>query len=973
MERDLKQYILDNFETALENNYIQPFYQPVIRSISGQLCSFEALARWIDPVHGLIRPDEFIPVLEERKLIHRLDIHIIREVCRQYRRSEASSERTVPVSVSFNLSQLDFLLCDVFEAVDENANAFQVPHDCLHAEITESVAVEQEGLLRQVIDRFHEAGYQVWMDDFGSGYSSLNMLKDYTFDEIKLDMRFLSSFDQRSRRILTSVIQMAKEIGIHTLAEGVETEEQFDYLRDIGCEKVQGFYFGKPLPYAEAMAALRKKGITVEKPTDRKYFDEIGKLNFLSPIPFASQQERDAMVSGRELNSLPLALVEMRKNSFSFLFRNSAFEENMMKTGYVSSEKGHTPLGVPIPNARIPASLYNVLDRTRTSGEGYFQFVSDEQYYELQCKRVARTRSAYSVLMQLNNLSQTSKEAQANRLDEGLRQLYAVYEGVTMLDLNKDLVTPLLFGPLGNLHAPRGDIPAFIQDYAENWIFGEDKEMYRRFMELSDLDERLEKAPKNLISCILRTRTRQGRFSWKLYTLLRAAPGVVVELVRDLQQSLTCLETRLRPQEDTIYTTELLWKNLIQSDLVRLFWKDADRRFLGASRAFLEYYGFASVDEIAGKNDEELGWHVHPDGYMDIEQQVIQEAVSTHNIPGKCLRDGENREILASKAPLFSESGEVLGLMGCFIDRELLTVNDARGAETNRRDPLTGLLNERGIAESAYAFQDEYYRRNTDFARVHVGIDDLDSLNRNYGFDFADKVIAELGQRIKRAFGKSAAVGRINGSQFAVLRQVRGREELRELHNTAKRVFRSLHEIDGTSITLYFSLGYVLYSECEDLDEMAQKASLRLLADQKEHTSTENRLSRSAEIFRLYDDLPIAYAVYRVLTDEDGQMKDAILFYVNHLFEKRAGKEARELLGRSTHELFPELDEGWYDKAARAALLGETIVENFYFAATNRDYLTTASQVIRPGYCCFTYQEIEALDKPDEVQPLWQE
>ena len=965
MKRDLKQYILDNFDTALEKCYIQPYYQPVIRSISGQLCSFEALARWVDPVHGLIRPDEFIPVLEEAQLIHLLDIHVIREVCRQYRRCEDAARTTVPVSVSFNLSRLDFLLCDVFEAVDACANAFQVPHDCLHAEITESVAVEQEGLLRKVIDRFHEAGYQVWMDDFGSGYSSLNMLKDYPFDEIKLDMRFLSSFDQRSRRILTSIIQMAKEIGIHTLAEGVETAEQFEYLRDIGCEKVQGYYFGKPMPWDEAMEALRQKGIAVEKPSERRYYDEIGKLNFLSPIPFASEKERNRMVSGRELNSLPLALVEVKKNSFCFLFRNSAFEENLMKTGFVSAERGHTPLGVSIPNTRIPLNVFNILDCARTSGEGRLEFVSNEEYYELRCKRVSKTRSAYCVLMQMDNLSQSAK-GQTGQLDEGLREFYTIYDGIVLLELERDRVTPLLNGAIGDLHDAKEDIAAYAQDYAVNWIYPEDQAMYRDFMELSQMDERLEKAPRHILSCMLRTRTRQRRFTWKLYTLLRTEPGVVLALARDLQQPLTCLEGRLRPPEDTVYTTDMLWRNLVNSNLVRLFWKDADRRFLGASRSFLEYYGFASEDEIIGKNDEDLGWHVHPDGYMDVELQVIQEGVSTHNVPGNCIRSGENRDILASKVPLYSENGEVLGLMGCFIDRELLTVNDKRGSETKNRDPLTGLLNERGIAEASYAFRDEYYRRNTDFARLQIGIDELDALNRHYGFDFADKVIAGLGRKLKLAFGTNAAVGRVNGGQFVVLRQLREKGELSALHTTAKHVFRSFHEIEETQVTLYFSLGYARFSECESLEELAQKAGLRMLADQKEHTSTENRLSRSAEIFRLYDDLPIAYAVYRVLTDEEDRVKDAVLFYVNHLFERNAGREAREMLGHTTRELFPELGEDWYLKAARAALQGETVTESMAYAGTGMRYYLTASQVIRPGYCCFTYQELETLDKPGE-------
>lgn len=971
MERDLKQYILDNFDSALENNYIQPFYQPVIRTISGQLCSFEALARWVDPELGIIGPNEFIPLLEEHRLIHRLDCHIVREVCRQLRRYVDEGKPAVPVS--FNLSRLDFLDCDVFQAVDESASAYQVPHDCLHIEITESVAAQQEGLLHEIIERFHADGYQVWMDDFGSGYSSLNMLKDYPFDELKLDMRFLSSFDQRSRRILTSVIQMAKEIDIHTLAEGVETEEQFTYLRDIGCEKAQGYFFGKPMPWNEAMAALRKKGITPEKLRDKPYYEELGKLNFLSAIPFASREERDKMVSGRELNSLPLALVEVKKSGFTFLFRNSAFEENLMMSGFAARETGPTPLGTAIPLTRLPVSVYNLLDRTRTSGEGHMQFVSNEEYYELHCKRVAKSRTAYSVFMLFRNLSQGSKEAQVERLDEGLRDFYKIYDGISMLELEKDQVTPLLVGTLGNLHDVRKCIPAFVQEYAEQWIFPVDQEMYLRFMELDTMDERLAKAPNNLLSCILRTRTRQGRFAWKLYTLLRVDTGVIITLVCDMQEPLTCLERRLSPKTDTIYTPDLLWNNLINSDLVRLFWKDTDRRFLGASRSFLDYYGFESEAVVLGKNDEELGWHVHPDGYMDVETQVIQEAISTHNVPGNCLRKGENREILASKAPLFSESGEVLGLMGCFIDRELLTVNDARGSEINRRDPLTGLLNERGIAESAYSFRDEYYRRNTDFARVLVGIDDLESINRHYGFDFADKVIVELGRRLKQAFGTTAAVGRINGSQFAVLRQVREKEEMRELHALAKHVFRSIHEIDGTPITVYFSLGYARFSECDSLEEMAQKANMRLLADQKEHTSTENRVSRSSEIFRVYDDLPIAYAVYKVVVDKEDHVQDATLFYVNHMFEKRAGKEARELLGKGVRELFPTMGEDWYKKAERAALLGETLTDSIYFEATGMQYFTTASQVIRPGYCCFTYQEIHAMDKPDEeVKPLWE-
>ena len=172
MKADLVQYIKANFRAALERGDIQPYYQPVIRTISRKLCSFEALARWIDPVHGVIRPDQFIPVLEELRCIHLLDGCIIRQVCARIRRTVDRDETPIPVSV--NLSRLDFELCDIFSVVDGIVSQYQIPHDFLYIEITESVMAEHMDQMHAIVDRFRAAGYQVWMDDFGSAYSSLN-------------------------------------------------------------------------------------------------------------------------------------------------------------------------------------------------------------------------------------------------------------------------------------------------------------------------------------------------------------------------------------------------------------------------------------------------------------------------------------------------------------------------------------------------------------------------------------------------------------------------------------------------------------------------------------------------------------------------------------------------------------------------------------------------------------------------------
>ena len=294
MGRNLEEYIRKNYKKAIASRHIQAYYQPVIRTFPRKLCSFEALARWIDPDIGMIYPDEFISVLEQECAIHLLDAAILRQVCERIRNSIASSEMPIPVSV--NLSRLDFTLCDIFTISDQIVSEYQIPHDFIYFEITESVMAEQKEMLKEIVDRFRSAGYQIWMDDFGSAYSSLNVLKEISFDELKLDMGFLRPFNLRSQRIATSVVEMAKHIDIHTLVEGVETEEHFSFLQNIGCEKVQGYLFGKPMPYEEALAHLRKQGIEIEAPQDRRYYDDIGRFDVLSAAPFMTREEKDAVI-----------------------------------------------------------------------------------------------------------------------------------------------------------------------------------------------------------------------------------------------------------------------------------------------------------------------------------------------------------------------------------------------------------------------------------------------------------------------------------------------------------------------------------------------------------------------------------------------------------------------------------------------------------------------------------------------------
>lgn len=243
----LRQYVVNHIDAAIANEYIKVFYQPIVWLATGKICGLEALARWDDPEYGLLPPSAFIDVLEEYRQIHKLDRCVIRQVCKDLDLARKAGEPMIPVSLNF--SRLDFELCDMVTILEETAQEYQIEHRLLDVEVTESALTDRPEFLDRALTRLHKDGFRLWLDDFGSGYSSLNVLKDYDFDVLKIDMKFLSDFasNERSKPILNNVVRLATEISMCPLTEGVETDEQIFFLNSIGCERAQGYYYGKPM------------------------------------------------------------------------------------------------------------------------------------------------------------------------------------------------------------------------------------------------------------------------------------------------------------------------------------------------------------------------------------------------------------------------------------------------------------------------------------------------------------------------------------------------------------------------------------------------------------------------------------------------------------------------------------------------------------------------------------------------------
>ena len=247
----LREHQLVEFaEPAIENREFQIYYQPKHRLDSDTTGGAEALVRWIHPQLGFISPGMFIPLFERNGFITKLDFYIWEEVCRELRKLLDGGLPAVPISV--NVSRMDFEALDLAENIAALADKYGLDHSLLHIELTESIAGDNPELIATTLQRLHDNGFIIELDDFGSGYSSLTSLNTLTLDVLKLDMSIIRHASATSDySILRYAVLLAEGMRLKTVAEGVETADQVAALKVLGCDYIQGYYYSKPLPGPE--------------------------------------------------------------------------------------------------------------------------------------------------------------------------------------------------------------------------------------------------------------------------------------------------------------------------------------------------------------------------------------------------------------------------------------------------------------------------------------------------------------------------------------------------------------------------------------------------------------------------------------------------------------------------------------------------------------------------------------------------
>lgn len=824
-ELENRAYVLRQFDRALAGNHIKVYFQPVIRTLTGKLCGMEALARWEDPEKGLLTPSLFIPVLEDARIIYKLDRYILEQVAAFLAFRRDNDLPVVPVSI--NLSRVDFETGNPLADVEEVVKSYQLPRRLLRIEITESALIKNEDTLRKAIIDFRRAGYECWLDDFGSRYSSLNVLHDFFLDELKIDMSFLRHFNERSRKIIKSIVVMAKTLGIHTLAEGAETEEQVDFLRTMGCEKIQGYFYNRPLPWQDIEQWMKEKKIEMESPAEEAVLNRVGLVNVVTHEP--------------------VALYLGRGPHIRLLFQNEAHERNLEGATAGTAEEVNRALANPDFHLRekFLAFVKRLLSRRDRQT---MTFTDNGLYFQLSGEILAGDEGLYAGESSVYNLLPDEKMKMAENFDSLLRRTISSCDEISLYHVKEGELEIL---ETACATARPGDrIPAedVLSRYAKKKISPEDRERFLHFVK-PDVLYSLANEKNRYAPCeMFRVRESDGSYAWKeleAYILYRTEEKDILLVVKNASIERTwdrkaILDTYVHsfvvpedPYADEWRRKAVVFSAFQEHSYIKWFVKDKNRRFVAVSRDFLSYYGL-TPDRVLGKTDEEMEWHVDNEPFRRIEEEVLALGVPVRHAIGSCLVRGRLKTIAVTKFPVY-DGGKIVGLAGYFRDMSEEKVLGEEERQLSLVDSETGLASYRGMIAAGLKYEDNYQHRQEEYMAVQVNVPAMDEVEHAYGREVHKALLEKVVEILSTVSRLDMSLSRISTSSFIFLFKKAGHEDMEErLLHAANRI-HEITEINGAPVTLYLQYAMVSRKEASSIDGMLRLLTDRLAVGEKHH------------------------------------------------------------------------------------------------------------------------------------------
>ncbi len=321
-----QQYIMENLDKAIDEGWIEVYFQPIIRAANDKVCEEECLARWNDPENGFLSPSDFIPILEEKSIIYKLDLHIVDKVIEKLKDQAANGLFIVPQTI--NLSKEDFYACDMVEEIRKKVDASGLGRQYLIIEISEDSISSDIEFMKKQTERFRSLGFAVWMDDYGSGNASPTILQNIHFDQVKIDIKFIEQIEKKDdfsgKIVLSEIVRMIMALNMNAVAEGVETAEQVEFLKEIGCTKLQGEFYVRPVSLETIYERYRNgTQIGFENPDEVEYYEALGRVNLYD---FSTAKNDDDSLKNY-FDTMPMAIYEVGDEEVKLLRSNKSHKE----------------------------------------------------------------------------------------------------------------------------------------------------------------------------------------------------------------------------------------------------------------------------------------------------------------------------------------------------------------------------------------------------------------------------------------------------------------------------------------------------------------------------------------------------------------------------------------------------------------------------------------------------------------------
>lgn len=436
-------------------------------------------------------------MLEEAHLIHKLDAYILHAVAKMAREKLDANFPVLPISV--NLSRLDFLLRDPFAVAETIREEYRLPLGLIQIEVTENALVDRMDSVLNGIQKFQKKGYPVLLDDFGSGYSSLNVLKDYDFDTIKFDMKFLHPFTAKSRKILKYLVSMAKDLSVHTLAEGAETKKQCDFLREIGCKKIQGCYYGKPVPCEDFQQYCWDNDLHLESRDDAERLNKAGLVDMNQ--------------------TTPVAILYDDNEQMTMLQANALYLDALHSIGTPSVERVN--INFRSKNFPMNEKFRRFLECGKATGQWELMtYVDNGQYMRLTIKEIAARGPHWVHQLHLSNISadKAFDDTHSHRFDTIVRNVLLTYDAIWYVNLDQDVIEIIEALAGTRIGMQFHDAAAGMQRFASRYVHPADRERFLSFTVPAALYERASTSPKSFITAPFRILMSDGHYAWIFFT-----------------------------------------------------------------------------------------------------------------------------------------------------------------------------------------------------------------------------------------------------------------------------------------------------------------------------------------------------------------------------------------------------------------------------------------------------------------------